>query len=122
MRSELRRLRTIARALNCCPRHGARLQCGPCDWTWTGADAQFEELRPLADRIGPYFEQIGSHGTCRCGSGRWCHACYAEAAANIEVPDNLFTAQERERYFELSGLMVPKKSIGTVSHAGRLGD
>jgi hypothetical protein len=100
VRSELRRLQTIARALNCCPQHGTRLQC-VCDYTWTGTAAEFEELGPLTEKMSPYVDPIRPNGRCRCGGKTWCRLCYEAAAAKITVPDDLFTAQERERYHAL---------------------
>jgi hypothetical protein len=111
MRSELRRLRTIARQLNCCPTHGERLQCGPCDWIWTGTDAEFEELGSLLDRVALYVDSIPPNGRCRCGSNTWCNACHKAAAATIEVPDDLFTPPELARYHELMLSMQRRKDI-----------
>jgi hypothetical protein len=110
MRSELRRLQTIARKLNRCPRHpGEKLQCGPCDWMWTGTDAEFWELNPLQERLAPYFAHMDSQGTCRCGSGTWCGACFEAAAAQVRVPADLFSPDERERYFALLEHMQRKR-------------
>lgn len=111
MRSELRRLRTIAHKLNRCPRHGERLQCGLCDWTWTGTDAEFEELGPLADKVSPYLASIPANGRCRCGSNTWCNACYTEAAAKIEAPDDLFSPDELARYHQLLQHMQRKDVV-----------
>jgi hypothetical protein len=95
------RLKRVADALGVCPLHGVHLQC-VCQWTWRGTDAEFEELMPLAECLGPYYNQILPSGyRCRCGEKLWCETCYENAARQIVVPTDLFTPSEQARYFEL---------------------
>jgi hypothetical protein len=109
MRSEWRRLRTIARRLNRCVRHGDLLQCGPCDWEWTGTDAEWEELIPLTECVEPYIALMPTQGVCGgCGQTLWCTACHTEAAQQIQVPEGLMTHEEIERYHVLKDHMQRK--------------
>jgi hypothetical protein len=110
VRRELRRLRTLAGRLGCCPTHMAKLVCAWCDVRWGGTDAEFLELWPLSARDAPYFDRIAptdAHCPRHPDRRLWCEPCYEEAARPIAVPDDLFTAEERQRYDDLLGLLLP---------------
>jgi hypothetical protein len=93
--------REVADTVGACPLHGSLLQC-ECQYTWRGTDAEFRELMPLAERLGPYFDQIPPSGRrCQCGGQLWCRVCYEAAARQIVAPPDPFAAEERARYVEL---------------------
>jgi hypothetical protein len=112
MRPELKQLRTIASRMGCCAVHMTKLVRPLCHYRWAGTDAEFEELAPLAERVSQYVDEIPPHGRCRCGGDTFCRKCYEEAARQIEVPDDLLSPDELERYCELLGRMVPKDRRG----------
>jgi hypothetical protein len=96
------RVKRVALQVGASVVHGTPLHCGPCDYRWTGTDAECEELGLLSERMAAYIDQIPFSGRlCRCGSKLWCSQCYATAAQQIVVPADLFTPEEQARYFEL---------------------
>jgi hypothetical protein len=99
------RVTRVAVAMGACPLHGTLLQC-VCQWRWAGTEEEWQALVPLAERLGPYYDQIPPSGAlCRCGEKLWCEACYGNAARQIIVPQDLFTREEHTRYVELLGSM-----------------
>jgi hypothetical protein len=109
MRSDVRRLRDIARRLKRCERHGDLLECGPCDWEWTGTDEEWGELIPLTECVERYMPLLPYQGVCSgCGETLWCATCHAEALAPIQVPPDLMTSQELDRFDRVKDLMRRK--------------
>ena len=107
MGGELRRLRRLAARMGVCPTHGTTLACGLCAFDWRGSLEEFHELERLAGRLDPYWDQLTPSGhLCRQhGLPLWCRPCYEAQAAQIEVPDDLFTPDELVRYRELVSLL-----------------
>jgi len=113
VRSEMRRLRTIARKKGLCPLHMTPLVCITCEArrgspSWAGTDDELEELFALSDRVAPYLAQIPAAGVCPlfgCGGKLFCEPCYNAAAARITVPDDLYTPQELARYAALQNYL-----------------
>jgi hypothetical protein len=97
------RLKRLAKQLGCCPTHGTPLYCALCCYSWTGTEAEWQELEPLANRISSYLDQIQPSGrVCRtCQGDLWCRSCYESAARQSSVPDDLFTPEELSHYTQL---------------------
>jgi hypothetical protein len=119
MRGELRRLRRIAARMGVCPTHGTKLACGLCDFQWTGTLQELRELEPLARRLDPYWDTLTPSGhICRQhGLPLWCGPCYQAEAAQIDVPDDLFTPNEVGRYCDLVRLLQPRRDDHGESRA-----
>jgi hypothetical protein len=108
VRSELRRLRTLARQRGLCPTHMATLACG-CTrrWTWTGTADEWEEYGRLFDRVLPITAALYVHGTChRCQRDRYCEACGRERLAQGPNP---FSEDEMIRLLALMELLQPEE-------------
>jgi hypothetical protein len=111
MRSELRRMRTIAKQVGLCSRHMAPIFCVRCEARraepmWTGTEAELQELLDLDDRCLPYRHQIPTAGVCAvagCQGDLYCEICYKVAAARVVIPDDVHTPEELARYVELLG-------------------
>lgn len=99
------RIRRLAESMRCCHVHGCTLMCVSCvarRGEWTGTRAELAEVSTLLDRLRPYRDQISPSGQrCQCGGALWCRPCHDAAAAQVHVPEDLFTAAECIRYAEL---------------------
>jgi hypothetical protein len=107
VRSEVRRLRTLASRMGCCPTHLTRLICAVCDFHWTGTDAECDELEPLAERVSLYLGELPTNGRCRCGTATCCLDCYEATKRPTGAPDDVLSPQELARYHWLLGHLVP---------------
>jgi hypothetical protein len=105
VRSELRRLRSIAQRRGLCPTHLTRLTCG-CTrrWTWTGTADEWEEYSRMLARVDHLYRPLFVHGDCpTCDTERYCETCGREHLAQGPNP---FTEPEMERLMTLMALMV----------------
>jgi hypothetical protein len=102
-------LRALATLLHYCTRHVTPLICFN-DYEWTGTEAEWNELKPLADRISPYIQRLQSSGQrCeQCGEALWCRQCYEVQARTIILPDDLMTEGETKHYLELLQHIGPR--------------
>jgi hypothetical protein len=118
MRSEFRRLRTIALRRGLCPIHMERLWCAVCDYDWTGTESELAELGRILDKVAPYvMESLHGYGRCGvCGEPRWCGPCYTAAVARLAIPD-LYTPEERDRRDALLQRLHRKEPPGGTGHA-----
>jgi len=104
------RLRTMARQLGRCAIHPTiRLQCGACDWEWTGTDDEADALVRLVAPLSPYMARIPPQGRCACGQPTHCSSCWTAAAGRIVIPDDLTTDDDMTRYFALAALFRRKE-------------
>jgi hypothetical protein len=99
------RIRRLAESMRCCSTHGCKLLCIKCMASrgeWLGSRADLAEVSTLLDRLRPYRDQIFPSGQrCHCGGDLWCRPCHDAAAAQVHVPEDLFTPAECSRYAEL---------------------
>jgi hypothetical protein len=108
VRSELRRLRSIAQRRGLCPTHLTKLTCG-CDrrWTWTGTPEQWAEYSGLISRVDHIYATLFVYGTCQgCGIERYCEPCGRERLAQGPNP---FTEEEMERMLALMERLQPRE-------------
>jgi hypothetical protein len=107
-----KRLNALARRAGLCHVHLTPFVCVRCearrgDPVWNGTDAELEEFLALTARTDAYDRQIPAAGVCPlfgCGGQLFCEPCYNAAAAKVRVPDDVYTADEWQRLYELSGL------------------
>jgi hypothetical protein len=107
------RLQRLQRTLRCCPIHGTRLECPPCDYVWAGTNEELLEGLPLLEKTRPYFTHIHPSGRlCSCGSQMWCRECYELATAKVKLPDDILTPEEDQRLSELLAMVKRRKPDG----------
>jgi hypothetical protein len=107
MRSELRRLRTLAQRRGFCPEHAKRPWCAHCDMVWQGSQAELMEVGSLAQKSQGNARPLPKV-RCQCGNDALCLDC-AESifSSEPEHPDPL-TPEERERYDTLITQLQPR--------------